>query len=353
MSEICERIWQLALVVIATAALAVADTANMPPPGTLNYVEGQVYAHGQAQTPKSVGSTYLNPNQVLDTRNGHAELLLTPGVYLRLGHDSAVKMISPDLAQTEVRLTRGSGIVEVDELFKENDISVLLDGTRTRLEKVGLYDFNANPASVKVLDGKAVTYEGDQDIALKKGREVLLAQGQPLVRKGFNKESVETDPLYRWSKLRSEYATESNIAEGNALMAGGGWWGPGWYWDPFWADFAFMPGWGIGWGPFGYPFFSPWMVGFAPYYGFWGGYGGVYRYPAKSGSDRPAPDPPLARHPVAGSPGFQAFPRSTGSPRTGMPMGGFKGGVVGGGFQGEGFHGGGFAGFGAGTPGRR
>jgi hypothetical protein len=36
MSEICERIWQLALVVIATCALAVADAANMPPPGTLN-----------------------------------------------------------------------------------------------------------------------------------------------------------------------------------------------------------------------------------------------------------------------------------------------------------------------------
>jgi hypothetical protein len=318
---------------------------------TLNYVEGQVYLQGQAESPKSVGSTYLDPNRVLDTRNGNAELLLTPGVYLRLGHDSAVKMVSPDLAQTEVQLTRGSGIVEVDELFKENDISVLLDGAR--LEKVGLYDFNVNPASVKVLDGKAVTYKGDYGVTLKKGHEVLLAEGQPLVRKGFYKEQVETDPLYRWSKLRSEYATESNIAGGSALIAGGGWWGPGWYWDPFWADFAFMPGWGIGWGPFGYPFFSPWMVGFAPYYGFWGGYGGVYHYPVKSGLDRPAPDPPLAHHPIAGSPGFQALPRSMAGAHMGMPMGGFKGGVIGGGFQGEGFHGGGFAGFGGGVTGRR
>lgn len=360
MNAILKRIWELALILLitglTTGALAIADTANMPPPGTLNYVEGQVYEQGQIQSPKSVGSTYLEPNQVLDTQNGHAELLLTPGVYLRLGHDSAVKMVSPDLAQTQVQLTRGSGIVEVDELFKENNLSVRLDGTTTRIEKVGLYDFNANQPSIKVLDGKAVTYEGDREVTLKKGHEALLAEGEPLTQKKFNKDVIENDPLYRWSKLRGEYATESNIAEGNDLAAEGGWWGPGWYWDPFWADFAFMPGWGVGWGPFGYPFFSPWCVGFAPYYGFWGGYGGVYHYPVKSGLGRPGralSSPPLAHHPVAGSPGFHAFPRSMASARMGMPAGGFRGGVIGGGFHGEGFHGGGFGGFRGGFAGRR
>ena len=368
MNDTLKRIWQLATAFLATVALAAADTANMPPPGTLNYVEGQVYVQGQEESPRSVGSTYLGPNQMLDTHNGYAELLLTPGVYLRLAHDSAVRMVSPDLARTQVQLTGGSGIVEVDELFKENNLRLMLDGTTTRLEKVGLYDFNANQPSVKVLDGKAVTYEGDQQVTLKKGHEVLLAQGQPLVRQKFNKNQVENDPLYRWSKLRSEYATESNIAEGNALIATGGWWGPGWYWDPFWADFAFMPGWGIGWGPFGYPFFSPWAVGFAPYYGFWGGYyGGVYHYPVKSGVggrlgvDR---DPPLAHHPIAGSQGFRslpplahpprvgsagfrAFPRPMVSARMGMPMGGFRGGMMGG------FHGAQFGGLRGGFVGRR
>jgi hypothetical protein len=360
MNAIFKRIWELGLILVTTGlttgALAVADTANMPPPGTLNYVEGQVYEQGQKESPKSVGSTYLEPNQVLDTQNGNAELLLTPGVYLRLGHDSAVKMVSPDLAQTQVQLTRGSGIVEVDELFKENDLSVLLDGTTTRIEKVGLYDFNADQPSVKVLDGKAVTYEGDREVTLKKGHGALLAEDEPLTQQKFNNDVVENDPLYRWSKLRSEYATESNIAEGNDLLAGGGWWGPGWYWDPFWADFAFMPGWGMGWGPFGYPLFSPWCVGFAPYYGFWGGYGGVYHYPVKSGLDRAGTarsSPPLAHHPVAGSPGFHAFPRSMASARMGMPAGSFRGGMIGGGFHGEGFHGGDFGGFRGGFAGRR
>lgn len=339
------RIWQLSLVFLATAALGAADTTQMPPPGTLNYVEGQVSVQGQKESPKSVGTTYLESNQELDTRNGNAEMLLTPGVYLRIGHDSAVRMISPGLTDTQVQLTRGSAMLEADELFKENNVSVVVDGATTRIEKVGLYDFNANHPSVKVLDGKAVTYEGAQEVKLKKGREALLAEAQPIVRQKFDKEQVEEDPLYRWSKLRSEYATESNVNAANALMAEGGWWGPGWYWDPFWSDFAFMPGFGMMWGPFGYPFFSPWCVGWAPYYGFGGGYGGFYHYPVAPGRGA-RPLPPLAHQPAAGSAGFRALPRTMASGRMGMPMGGFRGGGVRGGFHGGvggGFHGG-FAG---------
>ncbi len=352
MKETWRPVLQATLIFLVTAVVGVADTSNTsnnnPPPGTLNYVEGQVTVQGQKQSPKSVGSTYLEPNQVLDTRNGNAEMLLTPGIFMRIGHNSEVKMISPGLADTQVQLTSGSAMLEVDELFKENSISVVVDGATTRIEKQGLYDFNANPPSVKVLDGKAVTYEGDQKVNLKKGHETLLAEAQPLVQQKYNKDQIEDDPLYRWSKLRSDYATESNIDAGNALMAEGGWGGPGWYWDPFWWDFAFMPGFGMGWGPFGYPFFSPWMAGYAPYYGFGygGGYGGFYHYPAAGGRGRGSL-PPLAHQATPGSAGFRALPRNMAGGRMGMAGGGFRGGSMGG-FRGGGmmggFHGGGFGG---------
>jgi hypothetical protein len=345
------RIGQLTLVLLTTAALGTADTGNMPPPGTLNYVEGQVSVQGQRQTPDSVGSTCLQSNQELRTRDGNAEMLLTPGVYLRVGHRSTVKMLSPGLANTQVQLTRGSAILEVDELFQENNLSVVMDGATTRIEKKGLYEFHANPpAAVKVLDGKAATFEGSQRVGLKKGREVLLAEGQSLVRRKFNKDAAEEDPLFRWSKLRSDYATESNVQTANALLAEGGWWGPGWYWDPFWYDFAFLPGGGPLWGPFGFPFFSPWCVGWAPYYGF----GGYHPYPHPLAHTFRGL-PPLAHHLSAGSPGFRAFPHGLASGQMGLRMGGFpharfgmgfRRGAFGSAFHG-GFHGGGIhAGFG-------
>ncbi|HZP00789.1 MAG TPA: hypothetical protein VFD30_10885 [Terriglobia bacterium] len=345
------RIWQAVAFLLALSAVGAADTTQMPPPGTLNYVEGQVSVEGQKQTPKSVGTTYLEPNQVLDTGNGNAEMLLTPGVYMRVGANSEVKMISPGLADTRVQLDSGSAMVEVDELFKENNVSVVVGDATTRLEKNGLYDFHANPASVRVLDGKAMVFEGDQQIKLTKGRETLLTEAQPLSKEKYNKQLVEEDPLYRWSKLRSEYASESNVETANALLMYGGWYGPGWYWDPFWWDFAFMPGDGMFWGPFGGAFFSPWWVGMAPYYGYYGGYRSYYHYPAtaaKSGQVAP----PLARSVApAGAAGLKGVsrpmalrgmaPRAMAMPRMRMMrmaaprmggMGGFHGGM--GGFRG-------------------
>ncbi len=346
MRETWKRIGQLALVLLVSAATGAADSTNMPPPGTLNYVEGRVLVQGHKQTPKSVGSTYLGRNQVLDTRKGNAEMLLTPGVFLRVGHDSTVKMLSPGLAHTRVQLMSGSAMLEVDELFKENSLSVVVDGATTRIEKQGLYDFNTNPASVKVLDGKAITFDGDREVKLGKGHEALMAEGQALKQK-YNKHVVENDPLYRWSKLRSEYASESNVETANTLVMDGGWWGPGWYWDPFWADFAFLPGDGIFWNPFGFGFFAPDCIGWAPYYGYsLGGYSGYYHYPVSTATGIRR-FPPLAYQPKAGSAGFRALPRNlAGNMR--MPMGRFqapsaRGGLVGRGFGG-GFHGGGFGG---------
>ena len=58
------------------------------------------------------------------------------------------------------------------------------------------------------------------------------------------------------------------------VFVGGGpyWDGPGWYWNPYWDMYGFIPGDGIWYSPFGWPFYSPWAYGYGFGYGF-GGYG--------------------------------------------------------------------------------
>src|ERR1700721_2844367 len=63
-------------------------------PGTLNYVEGQVSLDSQPLNSKSIGEAILEPGQSITTENGKAEVLLTPGVFLRGGRNSAVRMFS-------------------------------------------------------------------------------------------------------------------------------------------------------------------------------------------------------------------------------------------------------------------
>src|SRR5579872_2549364 len=95
-----------AMVLLAGASLAMADTKSTAVPGTVNYVEGEVALDGQSLPAKLNGSTLLGTNQVLDTGQGNAELLLTPGVYFRLGANSEARMVSPGIAAS----SKGQGL---------------------------------------------------------------------------------------------------------------------------------------------------------------------------------------------------------------------------------------------------
>jgi hypothetical protein len=263
----------------ATATSAYPAPPNQPPgaptgafPGTVNYVEGQVTVAGQTVTPRTLAGVQIQPNQILETGQGRAEVLLTPGVFLRVGDNSAVRLVSPDLANTRVEVLRGQAFVEVTELFKDNNLWVTMNGASTRLEKQGLYAFNANTQMVQVFDGKATVEQDDHSKDLDKGHELAL-NGNWKVAHFDIKAQAAQDPLYEWSNLRSEYEAEASMQSARNIFVAGWpyWYGPGWYWNPYWDLYGFIPGDGIWFSPFGYPFYSPWAVGFGYGYGF--GYG--------------------------------------------------------------------------------
>jgi FecR protein len=315
--------------VAASILLAIpAAAASSAIPGTLNYVEGQAAVAGQTVTPRDVGSVQVQPNQVLETGQGRAELLLTPGVFLRIGENSAVRLVSPGLADTRVEVLRGQAIIEVAELFKDNNLSVTMNGASTRLEKQGLYSFNANSRLVQVFNGEARVQQNDRQKNLTKDHEMAL-DGAWKVTHFDVKWQAAQDPLYGWSNLRSEYEAEASMQSARNIFVGGGayWDGPGWYWNPYWAMYGFIPGDGIWYSPFGWPFYSPWV---AYRYGFGYGYGRGF-----------------AARPFAALQGHGHVSGST------VASGGFAGSArVGGGFGARGFAGGMHGGF-AGGGGRR
>jgi hypothetical protein len=196
-----KRLLPVAGVAIGLAAGAPAWAANSTArPGTVNYVEGRVLLDGQPLSAQSIGSAELNSGQVLDTQQGKAEILLTPGVFLRIGGDSEVRMENPGLRNTSVALTRGEALVEATMLLNDNNIQIADAGTQTTIEKNGLYRLIAGAGrALSVIDGKASVVRGDRRIEVKKGRQLLLADANVKPRK-FDKASE--DDLYAWSKLR-------------------------------------------------------------------------------------------------------------------------------------------------------
>jgi hypothetical protein len=267
-------------------ATAFGQNANSARPGTLNYVEGQASIEGRQLLPQSVGNTTLEAGQVLATANGKAEVLLTPGIFLRLGNDSTVQMVSTDLTHTEVKLEQGRANVEVDQIYPQNTVLIDLKNGQTQVLKNGLYAFDAANATLRVFDGKAAVYPGTntqanvKPIDVKGGHQLVL-NGEPFKPQGFNKDQAKNDPFYKWSSLRSEYLGEANLNLAEQYAAYPGFY-PGWYWAGGPYGYTWLPGDGLFWSPFGYGFYSPFYIrGGGFIYG--GGYGrGFYRggYPA-------------------------------------------------------------------------
>ncbi len=276
-------------------------------PGMLNYVEGKAFLDSQDVTAQSVGSAVLSPGQTVQTDKGKVEVLLTPGVFLRLNNDSAVRMISPGLTDTQVEVTRGQAMLEVTGLQKENNLQVVDRGSLTRIEKDGVYRFDADRPLVAVYDGKAKVERDDKTVDVKSGRAVDIATSAPLKAEKFDKNTAEDD-LYKWSKLRSGYLSAANaVAAPVYLTANSGWTGPGWYWNPWYSSYTFIPGRGVLYSPFGWGFLSPWSSYYGPFYGGYGYYPPVvYGRPRIIGR---VPAPVVRPGPVVGvRPGGGAAP---------------------------------------------
>lgn len=306
-----------ALAALFAPAMFALDTQNPAPPstavpGALNYIEGAATIDGQFLAANSVGSVTLQPGQEIATTQGRVEILLTPGVFLRLDNNSAAKLVSPELLNTVVNIDRGKAAVEVDQIFKENNLHIVVDSVPVELLKPGFYEFDADRGAVLTFSGEAAAVRPDgKFVTIKAHHDLNVAENPRLKTASFDENSQEQSSLYRWSSLRSDY-----LAEANQQIAGeyGAGYAPGWYWDPWLSYYTFL-------GP--YPFYSPFGWGFYPfgwgwgYGGFYGGYG----------------------HGV-GPHGHVDLPRGGfggGGLRAGGEMGGFHGGGFGGG---GGFHGG-------------
>lgn len=261
-----------ALSLAMVCGTSLAQTAPSAHLGTLNDVEGQASIEGRMLSPRSAGSVNLEAGHVIATANGKAEILLTPGVFLRVGNESTLEMVTPELLHTEVRLQRGRAEVEVDSISPTNRILVDLPHGQTQLMERGLYSFDAESGVVRVFDGKAAVYPGEdvktdvKPIEVKGGHELTVAALGAKPQRFDRNQAM--DDLYRWGSLRAKYLDDANQNVSREYPGGNAY--PGWYWAGGPYGYTWWPGDGYLWSPYGYGFYSP--------YAFYGGgfYGGGF-----------------------------------------------------------------------------
>ena len=117
------------------AATVLAQDVVSTSPGMIHYVEGCVLLDGQPVQPKFAEFPDVKIDHTLTTEDGRAEVLLTPGAFLRLKENSAVRMISNRLSDTVVEVLAGSALFEVDDFYKDNAVTIQFHGAAIALGK--------------------------------------------------------------------------------------------------------------------------------------------------------------------------------------------------------------------------
>lgn len=275
MTTLWRKGWLAGIFILAGTSLAMAQPARMPMPGSLNATQGQVMIDGHPAPAQSIRGQRLRADQFVETQHGKAELLLTPGSFLRMGDHSRAEMLSPSLENTTVRLDRGRALLDAGANYNRN-VTVFMDGAKVRIDRKGLYGFNAVRRRISALHGKATVFDSGTRVTLKGKRELKITGHAPLQVRKLNVRAFKSSSLYRWNTARNRYEANARRSVQQAIAQSGHWYGPGWYWSRYWGFYAYLPSAGAYWSPYASPYYNePWGWNtWGPGWGWgWGGDG--------------------------------------------------------------------------------
>ena len=195
--------------------------------GLVNYVDGQTNVHLHEQVAEG--------RPVETQAQGHVELLLTPGSFLRVGSDSKVILDSVELNRVVVRIVDGTALVEVAEIDKNAPITVTTGNLQTAITSRGIYRFSSGTASV--IDGKLRIAAAHMTV--KKGHQVTSTPDGYLA----STFAVPNDDLDRWSQGRSAALANANAMAYNDRSSGTYSYSPSLAYYPYWNIYSNRSSW--------------------------------------------------------------------------------------------------------------
>src|SRR5271163_726951 len=130
------RFFCLTSVLLLACWLLPAQSAISLHSGLLQYTSGSVLIENKPVLKTTTNLLGVKKGETLTTgADGAAEVLLTPGVFVRMVEGSAIRMDSVALTDTRVSILHGSVMVECDEISKDSNVSFLVSGHEIEVRK--------------------------------------------------------------------------------------------------------------------------------------------------------------------------------------------------------------------------
>jgi hypothetical protein len=267
--------------------------------GGINAVTGEARVHGKGDSDwqqLTITDDLKAGDRVRTASDGRVEILLNPGSYLRIGGNSEMELSNNSLANLEVRLIKGTAIVEAtgaDGL--ELNINISTPHTKLVIVRQGLYRLNVIPGDATELivrKGRVILSDATQT-KVKGGNKVIFSSTNVTVAKLTKEEKKQQEEIDDWSKQRAETLAKANRKITNKMLTAAffsyqdyGWrdpyFGRGfglWFYNPIQGCYTFIP-WYYGWRS---PYGSSYTTGIYNPYVNGGGSSNGYGYPAGGG----------------------------------------------------------------------
>ena len=183
--------------------------------GGINAITGQasVYSRGEADWQQLMITDDLDAgDRVRTAYDGRVEILLNPGSYLRLAGNSEVELSNNALDNLEVRLIRGTAIVEATGMDGlDLNISISTPHTKLAIVRQGLYRLNVVPGdATELIVRKGRVILSDSHTKVKGGNKVVFNATAVSIAKLTKEEKKLQEDVDVWSKQRAETLAKAN-----------------------------------------------------------------------------------------------------------------------------------------------
>jgi len=204
-------IFSLVTFVVTSASPAFGQAVISTHSGLVHFFEGAVFVAGQPLESHFGKFTAIPEGAELRTEQGRAEILLTPGVFLRVGEKSSIRMVSTALTSTKVELLGGSAMVESADAAAGTSVTFIYKNWTIRQAREGSYRVDADPPRVQVRGGTVeVAASGDAPVTVERGNDLPL-EGVLVPEKS----AIDApDSLRDWADGRAQ-----SISADNAIAA--------------------------------------------------------------------------------------------------------------------------------------
>src|SRR5215217_2439042 len=191
--------------------------------GGINAITGEASVHSKGESDwqqLSITDDLNAGDRVRTAYDARVEILLNPGSYLRVGGDSEVELSNNTLSNLEVRLLRGTAIVEAtgaDGL--ELNINISTPHTKLAIVRQGLYRLNVVPGdATELIVRKGRVILSDSHTKVKGGNKVVFSATAVSVAKLTREEKKVAEDVDVWSKQRAETLAKANRRITNAMF---------------------------------------------------------------------------------------------------------------------------------------